>query len=546
MAIQALTEDTARDDVYKGKIVGPFNDFWFLFKPTYRYRSAANKMEIWPDNQEILPADVKAHGGTITPRSSANKAFDGNEITAYLNDESGKKTEGDIVHEWRDTIRNMLAYGERIHGFALYVSTFGDFEHGGGANFFRLCKASFANERNDLGQTSSGLVVLFIPAYDGYDNCIDVYGHSIIDDPEEPFITLEDYATWKREGTTPEPKDRGAKSVLLATRKHLMKIKDWSTYNGEIRSNPFALREANTRKTTGETWNTADIAEKIAELQTGVPAVRRVDLKWSDGNSLTRRPHSEGIHVVVDESTGDAGRFAISLLPPEGRRSLMEYDRTNDTWKPYAAFSWHFHLGVDPFKFGEHDAVSRIKKLSKGAGVMKYLRDYTIDPIDKAVDMWETDRIVLHYLHRPETTEEFCEDMLKAAVLFGCMATVERNVDVVIQKWREWKFSGYLNHLISPMTGQYEKVPGINTGPATHQEGLGLIQLHLKHSYMRERHYEVMQQVLDCEGPQDVTRNDLVAAWEMCEIGIARSANKTLFATSTKEKRSTPLFQLFD
>jgi hypothetical protein len=135
--------------------------------------------------------------------------------------------------------------------------------------------------------------------------------------------------------------------------------------------------------------------------------------------------------------------------------------------------------------------------------------------------------------------------MLKAAVFFGCYATVERNVDIVIQKWRDWKFSGYLNYIINPVTAQLEKVPGIHTSPATHQEGFGLIQSHLRNHALRECHHEVLQQVLNCEGPEDVTHNDLVAAWEMCEIGIAKSANKTLFSGGATKKSPAPLFRLY-
>lgn len=525
-AIQALTEDTARDDVYKKKILTPYQHFWFFFKPASNPH-AAKHLSLSPINLSVLDGDTPPHGGHVVPRSSENKAFDGLELTAYLNDESGKKKEGNILHEFRDTIKNTLAYGPNIHGFAIYVSTFGDFEKGGGSQFFEMCRRSFADNRNDLGQTQSGLATLFIPAFDGYDNCIDIYGASVIDDPDEPYITLESYADNKNKGKKIELQYYGAKSILTASRRHLQQNKDWPGLNNEVRNNPWNLRDANVRKTSGETWNTAELTEQIAELECSTPRVRRVNLHWSDGLSIRQRKHRDGITVVVEDAP-DTGNFYISLLPPEQVRSLCQYDAHMGAWCPSPDHTGKFVLGVDPYKYGERDAISSIKKLSKGGGVMKYKRDYVIDPDDKPVSEWESNRIVCHYLHRPPEPEEYCEDMLKLSVLFNAMCCTERNVSVVMDKWRDWGFEGYLMYLISPATQQPEKVPGIHTGPHTHQRGFGLIQTHLKFNVKREVHLEVLKQVLDCEGPDDVTNNDLFAAWEMAEIGIENSLSDAI------------------
>lgn len=542
-AIQALTAETAIDDVYKKKVLNPYRHMWFFFKPASNPHDT-NHLAFSPIKLSVLSADTPPHGGQVIPRSSENKAFDGLELTAYLNDESGKKKDGNILHEFRDTIKNTLAYGQDIHGFALYVSTFGDFEKGGGSQFFEMCRRSFADNRNDLGQTQSGLATLFVPAYDGFDNCVDLYGASVIEDPEEPFVSIENYADNKLKGKKIEPKYFGAKSVLTAARRHLQQNKDWAGLNNEVRNNPWFLREANVRKTSGETWNTSELTEQIAELECSVPRTRRVNLYWSDGLSIRQRRHKEGISVVVEDAP-DTGNFVISLLPPEPVRSLCEFDPRSGWWAPNADYAGQFVLGVDPYKFGERDAVSSMKRLSKGAGILKYKRDHIIDPDDKPMSEWQSNRIVAHYLHRPPEPEEFCEDMLKLSVLFNAMCCTERNVPVVMDKWREWGFEGYLIYLVNPATQEPEKTPGINTGPHTHQRGFGLIQTHLKSNVKREIHLEPLKQVLDTEGPDDVTNNDLFAAWEMAEIAIENSYSDVMLE-ARKPKKIVNFLRFYD
>jgi len=189
-AIQALTEETATDDVYKKKILASWKNYPFFFKPCSNGNDT-NALVFTKRDKTTLGGDIVQHGGWIRPRSSANKAFDGNKLFAYLNDESGKKQSGDVLHEFTDTIKNALAQGRNIHGFSLYTSTFGEFESGGGKEYFELCRKSYGHKRNDNGVTASGLVTLFIPAYDGLDGYVDEFGYSVIDDPDEPFIDLE-------------------------------------------------------------------------------------------------------------------------------------------------------------------------------------------------------------------------------------------------------------------------------------------------------------------------------------------------------------------
>jgi hypothetical protein len=506
MAIQALTEQTATDDVYTRNILQRWNEMWFIWKPTHS-RHTASSMSFMPDYRSSLPHEIRPHGGRIVPRSSKNKAFDGNRLAFYFNDESGKKERGDIIHEWSDTIKNTLAYGLKIHGFSLYASTFGEYTKGGGKEYLELCRRSLPTQRDDNGHTGTGMYTLFISAADGYDHSVDIYGYGHINDPDEPY--QKPNGDWET---------RGAMSMLMATRRGLEQSKDWKGLNNEIRSNPIQFSEAGAKAMRGDSIsnNVAAIREQISELKYGNSQARRVRFRWSDGRSLKDRPHRNGITVVMEDDPN--GDWEISLnLPPE-MRSRMHYDSSTESWGPDPQTIGKFLSGIDPFKHEARDLATSSKKPSKAALALKYRHDPVVDGEDKLPSEWQSCRYVCTYLKRADTQDESCEEMLLPCVYFGAMALIEKQVDVVIQTWRRWKFDGYVMHLINQMTGELDKAPGIHTSVATHEKGIGLINSHLKYHIKREQHVEQLEQILDTEDFSDITHNDLVAATEICEI----------------------------
>lgn len=538
-AIQALTEDTALDDVYRKKILEPYKRMWFFFKPA-QYGHDQNSLKFLPNKSDLLSKGIEPHGGGVVPRSSANKAFDGNELTAYLNDESGKKANSNILSEFLDTIKNTLAYGENIHGFAIYVSTLGKMDEGG-REFFDMCKKSFADDRGDNGQTQTGLVTMFIPAYEAYDGCVDIYGESIIEDPAEPFIPIEYYGK-----ADVKYEKEGAKTKMRKYRDHLLKNKNFAGLATEYRNNPWTLREATRRSAAGGGRNTEKLSKHISDLAfTKLPVTRRVKLYWSDGLTLRGgRPHKDGIHVICEDDP--EGRFVISYNPPPHMTNIFRYDHVAESWAPGIETLDRYVLGIDPYKSNEKDAGSNVKFLSKGAGIMKWKRDPILDPDTKDLREWDSCRIILHYLDRPETTDEFAEDMLMAAVYYGCMANTERNIDTIITSWTRWKFRSYLMHLYNVVKGSLDQAPGYHASDATHQKGFNLIHDHLSHHINREVHLEVLEQAADIESFQDITKNDLFAAWEAAEIGCENSIPADMVAHGTNNFNMGKMFDLFN
>jgi hypothetical protein len=499
MAIQALTEETAVDDVYKGKILAPWTSYPFFFKPSHnQMNSTGSHLEFVPRKNISLGVDIEPHGGWVRPRSSVNKAFDGNKLFSYLNDESGKKKNADIGGEFRDTIKNTLAQGQSIHGFAIYASTFGEFESGGGREYFEFCRQSYSHKRNDNGFTASGLVTLFIPAYDGLDGYVDEFGYSVIDDPAEPYINMEGVE-----------KDRGAKSVLQAERAFLEEIQDWVGLNTEKRNNPFTIAEAGQRGSVTKLYDINILNDRISYLTyIDNTRVKEVNLEWTNGFGSDVR--------MVDPPLGEKGKFRVSLRLEDSMANRREYDEVNKTWKPETAVVSKFVLGCDPFSFNAQDTTG--KKKSNGGGAMYYRFDGTVDNERSEAEKL-TGVFVLTYNNRVDTTDEYCEDMLMAAIYYGCLVSTERNVAHVITKFREWGYEGYLLYNIDPLTGLRDKVAGFRTDKALLEKIFSKYADYVKNYARRENHVEILEEIRDTDSFEEMTNHDLFAAGGMALLG---------------------------
>lgn len=505
-AIQALTEETARDDVYKKKFLPMWRNLWFFFKPAHK-RHIENKMQFVPRENVKLGKGIVPHGGWITPRSGENKAFDGNEVRSYLRDEPGKETRRNVGEDFADTIKNTLSYGEDIHGLAAFISTLGKFEEGGGEQFFDLIKNSLAHERSENGDTYSGLATLFVPAFDGYDRKIDIYGDPIILDPIEPVMNLEGDLV-----------EEGALPYLLKKRKHYERAKKWNLYTTELRVNPFTIREAAMPENKNNSWDTSVIREVISDIRFGDPVGRYYKLKASDGMHFWDRPFTGGMSVVMEETIEEEGAWFITIEPNHERRNKREYDAYTRQWKPALAIMDDFVLGTDTIAAAKKFTTSE-SGLSKGGGHLFWKRDLSIDGDDVPTSHWKSHTTVGTYLSRPDDPREFAEQMLYAAILWGAMVNQERNYNIVAERFIEWGFGGYLIYPIDPVTNEMSKVPGTYTGPAVHQKMFELYSEYVKNHIRREKHLKFLEQILAVSSIEDITKNDLFAAGGMSFIG---------------------------
>lgn len=509
--IQARNEKTAKDDVYQDKVKTPFAEIPFFFKPSNRVYESG--MTFAPKSKGELGGSVRPNNSKISVRTSKMTAVDGNRLIRYLNDESGKDEEGGIVRDYMGTIRETLTVAGEIIGWSMYFSTFGQFE-GGGREFFDLFKLSMRHKSTDNGRTATYMFAFFNPSFDGFDLCIDEFGESIIDDPEEPYINIKG-----------DKMTVGAKTYQMAERQAAKDEGDWELYNDLIRNNPWNIREASRPVITTESYDMEQLTKRIEYLQFDpeAPQGREVNLEWKGGKMFVEKV-IDGKLVktgqlseveIVDVAPGETGRFKIYINPQEKNR--REVDPFNGWWMPTPGVRNKFVLGTDPFAFDLKDV--RTKQISKGGGLVFMKRDLSLDTNEIPRHLWKTNRTAATYLYRAATTDEYADDMAKLAVLYSCMVATETNVTVILKKFREWKLWGYILYLTDPVTGLLKPDPGVRTQGEQLQRLMSGVKDYVKYDIAREESLEVCEQILATETPEDISRNDLYASLGVAIMG---------------------------
>lgn len=525
--IQSITETQARNDVYIDKIVKPWRKLPFFFKPSHDGTDfPKEKLSFsYPASRSQGATHVRAssHDGWIEARASSERAFDGQKLHAYLDDEGGKHGDSgvSIPRRWQDVVRKCLSQGLRINGLGMFTSTLGEFEAGGGKEFFDLIKSSYYDERNENGFTTSGLFTLFIPAYDGYDECVDEYGYSIIEDPEEPVRNLEGNIV-----------TRGAKTILMNTRKDLEEKGLDLRLNGEIRDNPWTLQEAASKASKNSNFDLSILRTRINQLKFDrIFRTRTVRLDWKGGF---------GSEVMVTDDPD--GKYVVSFIPQIDARNKKLYNADTKSWFPSPEVSNRYILGCDPFKFGNRDVKGRRK--SNGGGALFYKHDPSVDQADKPIDQWMSNKFIVTYNIRVDDGNTYCEDMLKLAILFGAHVYPERNVPIVIEKFREWGYEGYLLSDIDP-NGKIATAPGRYTGEADKEQIFTEYMNYIKLFGRGENHLELLEECLEINDPTEMTNYDLFAAGGMALLG-AKSALPKYMQDSNNVRVMNDLLEFFD
>ena len=525
--IQSITETQARNDVYIDKIVKPWRKLPFFFKPSHDGTDfPKEKLSFsYPASRSQGATHVRAssHDGWIEARASSERAFDGQKLHAYLDDEGGKHGDSgvSIPRRWQDVVRKCLSQGLRINGLGMFTSTLGEFEAGGGKEFFDLIKSSYYDERNENGFTTSGLFTLFIPAYDGYDECVDEYGLSIIEDPEEPIRNLEGNLV-----------TRGAKTILMNTRKDLEEKGLDLRLNGEIRDNPWTLQEAASKASKNSNFDLSILRTRINQLKFDrIFRTRTVRLDWKGGF---------GSDVMVTDDPD--GKYVVSFVPQIDARNKKLYNADTRSWFPSPEVSNRYILGCDPFKFGNRDVKGRRK--SNGGGALFYKHDPSVDQADKPIDQWMSNKFIVTYNIRVDDGNTYCEDMLKLAILFGAHVYPERNVPIVIEKFREWGYEGYLLSDIDP-NGKLATAPGRYTGEADKEQIFTEYMNYIKLFGRGENHLELLEECLEINDPTEMTNYDLFAAGGMALLG-AKSALPKYMQDANNVKVMNDLLEFFD
>lgn len=446
LGILSKTADDAKK-MFTDKVVPIVRNYPFFFKPIQdgndnpkselAFRIPAAKITKKNMYDESDPDEITGLDTTIDWKATADNSYDGEKLLRIVHDESGKWILPlNILNNWRVT-KTCLRLGSRITGKCLMGSTVNALPKGG-KNFKKIYLESDPRDRNENGQTKSGLYALFIPMEHNFEGHIDEYGHAVIDEPTKPTY--------------------GPDGSLI---KHGC-LSRWQNEVDSLKSDPDALNEwyrqfprteshAFRDESKQSIFNLTKIYQQIDYNDSLIKdrVITRGRLDWKDGiqdSSVVWTPDPRG-------------RFLTSWIPPA-------HLQNNVIKKGGKFFPGNEHLGAfgcDPYD---------ISGTVDGKGSNGSLHGKTGFSMEGVPNNF----FFLEYISRPPTAEIFFEDVLKACFFYGMPVLAE---NVKARLLYHFKNRGYRAFSMNRPDKKHDKLKGaeleIGGIPGTSQD---IIQAH--------------------------------------------------------------------
>lgn len=497
--MQSATEDHA-EKIFKTILLRGWRGYPFFFKPIntnnpdpakdIQFKPQSKKGKVGSTGDKIK----RALYSKITYRASTENAYDSEEINFIHVDECGKTKEVDVERRHMKFIKQTLTLGanKKIHGLCLCTTTVGDMEKDGAEKWKKLCMNSHYRDRNDNGQTQTGLINFFIDSADGLQEYNDEYGNSLFDaaadnitNQIEQFIENDD-----QEGLIDFRKDvprcfRDCFSTLSGNKRFPMHLINQRLQQFTFSDNP-----------------------KIAYYKVEWMGLDSKLHKWEILKLPTVDDVISGKAKVVlipaDKSDYDV-ECSYTLDPSESNQFYMD---ARGKITPANTALWS--QGADMFKFGEdtstgkgsNGAIAIYRKYNPGIDSPMIKRD-EINP--ETNDFYHKTGIFnVIYNKIPPTTDEFCEKSLMLSILFGCKCYPEVNLTDVWKWYVRRKFENYLQFRIDPKSGKELKAPGAHTSVEIRNSLFNCMRDYLLQSALIENHLILLQQCSDI----DVKMND--------------------------------------
>lgn len=487
--IQAKDDDTATK-IFQEHFVHSFMRLPIFWKPIW---DSAGGMH--PKNNMMFDSDdpyFGLHNRVTYATSSDAKKYDSDILQRFHLDESGKFNQCS-VNEVVGVVKFCMSTGGGMNIIGKMRSTSTVDEISGdekvskaaGENYLKLCMDSMYHERDENGQTRSGMYNVFFKASDGLQGFVGKYGESIMDDPTPEQA--------KYIGNT-----IGAKQYIKNKINEYKRKKDWEGLCRFRRQHPESFKECFTPPSRTQFFN----RELLESRLTYLTFEHREELPRR-GN-FVRESYPDGRVLWVDDDI--TGRFYLSYnLKPE-ETNLRE--NRNGVWFPH--YPDKFVASADTFGLDKP-----LGRASNGGGAVRYRRDYHIDPEGKSLSSCVSDRFIITYNFRPETVEEYCEDMLMMCQYCGAMMYPERNKTNVIDHFRKRGYEGYLLYDIDKNTGHRKPEPGWWNGGEGNKMRLmafNAFRDEVVRNINRNYHPDLIQELLDIRDPKDMTNYDLFTA----------------------------------
>lgn len=510
--IQSMNETQAKKAFTKF-LIAPWKKLPFFFKPNYE-GSTSPKSELSMEPPAVrlsskgsLMSSSIGLGSKIDSAPADKSAYDGDKLYFHHDDEVGKLKPPSNCWDRHQVVKECLVTGAKIIGFTIKTSTVGEMEKGGGRIFQHQCSLSHYHQRDENGQTISGLANLFFPAHDGLEGFIDKFGYSIIDKPtpeQAKFIN----------------RTKGAKQYLLARRKGFIDKEDYESLSEEIRLYPMSWRECFRTRTKQSGFDLRKLEERIETLRFERDAPMRTgNFKWVDNIR-------DGTVEWVDSP---GGKFNVSLLLDIEHANKKVWDEYEESWEP---LNTEFGVaGGDPFKFNKTEHNRR----SDAGGAVVQKGKYNV----QKGQLVKKRRAVCTYSNRTKDKWVYAEDMIMMCCYYGVHMFPEINVPLLWDYFEQRRYSKFLLHRIDPGTWKQKITPGANTGEAIKQDIFTEYLSWIANEIDEEVHVEILEQCRDIAGIEDMTNFDLFTAFGFALLGTQTIYDEVAKLTSQESDIST-------
>lgn len=363
---------------------------------------------------------------SISWHNTEINAMDGDEIGRSLLDELGKFPKEVPADEYWSIVQTSHTIGSDIVGKSMAGSTVNAMKKGG-AGFKSIYDDSNPSERQETGETRSGLYRLFISSKFCLAGFFDQYGFSIVEDPAEPMIN--DLGKIVKVGA----------KTYLKHKLEALKHKP-EKYNERLRQFPDTDRDAFRDEASSSAFDLMKMMEQIDHNDNELND-QFDNIKNYYGNDMVIQGSLEWKDGIMDSEVvwkpSDEGRFFIrkDCHPPDSikNKRVQKFKReTNSTsWTPVAEGSGC--LGADPFNrnFNTDGRASM--------GAIHLCTSFNNIGLPN-------DTFILEYIARPRTVQMYFEDLLKAAVYFSMPILAEFSNEALQQYFVD---RGYRNFLMN-------------------------------------------------------------------------------------------------
>ncbi len=536
--IISMDGDNSEKHYYK-KLIPSWNKYPMFLKPIWTGSKRPTSIKL------IEPPNIfhiEGLGSSIDYAESGGVLKnDGDSLSFCLSDEEGKSFTP-IFERWNVNKIAMSTGGGtniRRNAYAWHPSTVEDIGEGG-LDYFKMWQLSCFYERIPvMGQTHSGLVRIFIPAYKKLEGYIDRWGKSVVDAPTPRQIKYSPRAKFALTG-------KGAKETLMAVLDSLL-----------AKGTPEAMEAYRSRKRkfpmkSSDCWlgSAGSVGFDMEVIDKRIEEINRMI-------SFDKPPYRKGFFYrrnndpdgeVVWQEDNERVKFLLSMvLVPDlanQREPIEVWDGLSGkfvrSWRP--RHGHRFTLGADPFrnlKAQEAKQGARFNgglsnsRQSDGGIVILWEHDPSIDK-DSDRRNWDSFRVVLTYRNRPATQEEYFEDIIMAAQYFGAMIYPEQNVDALIPYIFKRGYAGYFLYDIG-LDGKQKALPGRYNATETNQDMIREAKDYIAFRGHKECHDDLLREVKALRGIEDVTHKDIFAAFGMALLGSKSRYREIISNVSTQK-----------